>query len=78
MILTWCRMSKRITLGTLNYTSFLPPVRMEYWNHGSESRNNYAFGHEYTEGGFQVSAAMGIFDGKRERIEHIRWKKGKN
>jgi hypothetical protein len=68
MIWTWWNMSKRITLGTLNYTCFLHPrLPGEYWNHGSESRNNYAFGNEYSKGGFQVSAAMGIFDGKRER-----------
>jgi hypothetical protein len=42
---------------------------MEYWNDGPEIRNNYAFGHEYSKGSFQVSAALGIFDGKRERIE---------
>jgi hypothetical protein len=39
---------------------------VEYWKHGSESRNNYAFGHEYSKGSFQVSAALGIFDGKGE------------
>jgi hypothetical protein len=64
-------MPKRITLGILNYTSFLHPRVDGFWNHGSESRNNYASGHEYSKGGFQVSAAMGIFDGKRKIIEKL-------
>jgi hypothetical protein len=60
---------KKDYLGHPQLYQLPPPVRVEYWNHGSESRNNYAFGNEYSKGGFQVSAAMGIFDGKRERIE---------
>jgi hypothetical protein len=27
---------------------------VEYWNHGSQSRNNYAFGHEYSKGSFKL------------------------
>jgi hypothetical protein len=38
---------------------------VEYWNDGSESRNNYAFGHEYSKGSFQVSAALGIIKMKK-------------
>jgi hypothetical protein len=48
---------------------------VEYWNDGSESRNNYAFGHDYSKGSFQVSAALGIIDGKgkemKKRIKNL-------
>jgi hypothetical protein len=49
--------------GLLWASSTIPasftPVCLEYWNNGSESRNNYALGNEYSKGGFQVSASVG-------------------
>jgi hypothetical protein len=70
MIRTWWRMPKGLLWAPSTIPASFTPICVEYWNHGSESRNHNAFGHEYSKSGFQGSAAMGIFDGKRERIEN--------